>query len=305
MAEVTIVITAFNRERYIGEAVESALAQTVRDIEVLVVDDCSRDRTAEVVEAIAARDARVRLVRNAHNLGDYPNRNHAARMVRTPFFKFHDSDDVLYPHCLEVMLAALRSAPLAGFALSGSRPWAGAPSPMLLTPRQAYQREFLGSGMFYLGPAGALFRTDVFHRLGGLPEEGHGSDFVFWLSACRDVPVVLAPGDLFFWREHEEQESRKRSDPPDQARARGFAWRALHDERCPLAADERAMARRNFAYSIAREVYHQLRARQYRTAWWYYRYAGLRPADWLRYLRRPRRSPSAGTPIGAARSSAA
>jgi hypothetical protein len=173
---------------------------------------------------------------------------------------------------------------------------------MLLSPRQAYQREFLGSGMFYLGPAGALFRTDVFQRLGGLPEEGSGSDFVFWLSACREVPVVLVPGDLFFWREHEAQESRKANDPHDQAHARGFAWRALGDERCPLSMDERGVARRNYAYMMAREVYHRVRAGQYQSAWFYFRCSGLSATDWFRYLRRPRRSPLAGTPAAEARS---
>jgi glycosyltransferase involved in cell wall biosynthesis len=296
MAEVTIVITAYNRERFIGEAAESALAQTVGDIEVLVVDDNSQDATAAVVESIAARDARLRLVRNARNLGDYPNRNHGARLVRTPYFKFHDSDDVMYPHCIEVMISALRAAPTAGFALTSSRPWTGAPSPMLLSPRQSYQREFLGSGMFHVGPACALFRTEVFHALGGLPEEGHGSDLIFWLAACRQVPVLLVPGDLFFWREHETQESRKRSDPPDQARARGVAWRALAAETCPLSPAEREIARRNFSYITAREVYRRLRARQPRTAWLYLCHSGLTPSDWIRYLRPPRRWSSAGTP---------
>jgi hypothetical protein len=303
MADVTIVITAFNRERFIAAAVESALAQTVRDIEVLVVDDHSDDATASIAEGIAVRDPRLRVVRNSHNLGDYPNRNHAARLVRTPFFKFHDSDDVMYAHCVEVMLELLRNAPEAGFALSGSGSWPGRPCPMLLTPRQAYQREFLGHGLFHLGPACALFRTDVFARLGGLPEQGHGSDFLFWLSACREVPVLLVPGDLFFWREHAAQESRKCTDPPDQARAKGFAWRALADERCPLSADEREVARRNYAYIVAREVYRRVRAGQPGAAWLYFRHSGLTTAQWLRYLRRPRRSMTAGTPVGDARSS--
>lgn len=302
MAEITVVITAYNRERFIAEALESVLAQTVRDIAVLVVDDHSQDATAAVADAIAARDGRVRVVRNAHNRGDYPNRNYAASLVQTPYFKFHDSDDVMYPHCVEVMWGMLREATEAGFALSASVAWPGAPCPMLLTPRQSFQREFLGAGLFHLGPACALFRTDVFRRLGGLPEQGHGSDFLFWLAACREVPVVLVPGDLFFWREHETQESRKATDPPDQARAKGFAWRALADERCPLSAEEREIARRNYAYIVAREIYRRVRAGKPDIALLHWRHSGLTATDWLRYLRRPQRSKFAGTPVAAPRS---
>jgi hypothetical protein len=303
MAHVTIAITAFNRERYIAEAVDSALNQHFRDIEVLVVDDASEDATVAVVERMAARDSRLRVVRNPRNLGDYPNRNHAARLVRTPYFKFHDSDDVMYPHCVDVMWSMLREVPEAGFALSGSAPWPGAPCPLLLSPRLAYQREFLGSGLFHLGPACALFRTEAFHRLGGLPEEGHGSDFLFWLRACRDVSVLLVPGDLFFWRQHPAQESHKATDPPDQARAKGAAWTALADLRCPLSTEERELARRNYAYIAAREVYRRLRAGQREAAWLYFQHSGMGAADWVRYLRRPRRSSSAGTPMTQARSS--
>jgi hypothetical protein len=176
---------------------------------------------------------------------------------------------------------------------------------MLLTPRQAYQREFIGSGLFHLGPACALFRTNAFHHLGGLPEQGHGSDYLFWLRACREASVLLVPGDLFFWREHEAQESRKPTDPPDQARAKGAGWHALADERCPLSSEEKQIARSNYAYIVAREVYRRLRAGQRHTAWLYFQHSGLKATDWLKYLRKPRRSSGAGTPAAAPRSSTA
>ena len=55
---------------------------------------------------------------------------------------------------------------------------------MVLTPRMSYQREFLGQGMFYCGPSGALFRTGVLRKLGGFPDRGVASDYCFWLKAC-------------------------------------------------------------------------------------------------------------------------
>src|SRR5207245_549953 len=103
---------------------------------------------------------------NERNLGQFKNRHVAASLARGTFLKYHDSDDVMYPHCLAVMVDALEREPSAAFALSGSRPWPGGPCPMLLTPRLAYEREYLGGGLFHLGPACALFRTEAFRDLG-------------------------------------------------------------------------------------------------------------------------------------------
>ena len=96
---VSVLLTAFNRERFIGPAIESVLAQTFADFELLVVDDCSTDGTVQVARGYLS-DPRVRLVQNERNLGDYPNRNHAATFAVGEYIKYHDSDDVMYPHCL-------------------------------------------------------------------------------------------------------------------------------------------------------------------------------------------------------------
>src|SRR5262249_1338517 len=141
-------MTAFNRERFIGEAIESVLAQTFTDFELVVVDDASEDRTVEVARRYMT-DPRVRVVVNDHNLGDYPNRNPAARLACGRLLKYHDSDDLMYPHCLAALVPALLAVPSAGFALSRGGSWSGGPCPMLLTPRMSYQREFLGDqGLF-------------------------------------------------------------------------------------------------------------------------------------------------------------
>src|SRR5438128_1106653 len=179
---VSVLMTAFNRERYVAEAIASVLGQTFEDFELVVVDDASHDRTVDIARKYEA-DPRVRVVVNERNLGDYPNRNRAAALARGAFIKFHDSDDVMYPHCLAAMVEPLRAEPGAALALSSGWHWPGGPCPMLLTPRLAYQREFLGQGLFMCGPAGALIRTDVFRALGGFPERGVASDYVFWVKA--------------------------------------------------------------------------------------------------------------------------
>ena len=129
-APLTVVITSYNRERYLGPSIESALASTFEDFEILVLDDASSDRSTEIALSHAERDPRIRLVVNERNLGDYGNRNRAIELVETPYLKFHDSDDILYRHCLEIMMRLLEAEPDAGFALTSGRAWPGGPCPM-------------------------------------------------------------------------------------------------------------------------------------------------------------------------------
>jgi hypothetical protein len=293
---VSVLMTAFNRAAYIDQAIDSVLAQTYRDFELVIVDDRSSDDTVARALAHAARDGRVRVEVNPRNLGDYPNRNHAATLARGRLLKFHDSDDVMYPHCLETMVAALESAPSAGLALSCGIYWYGAPAPMLLTPRMAYQREFLGGRMFMCGPGGSLLRAEVFRQLGGFENLGAPSDYIFWMKACARVPVVLAQADLFWYRTHDQQIIHHPRTFTETSRAAGIAWRALHSPECPLAGDELRLARQNHAWDGAREIVRTLRRGQPGLALYRLRHAGLSVGEWIRYLRLPRRDPSAGTP---------
>jgi hypothetical protein len=235
---------------------------------------------------------------NERNLGDYPNRNRAAALASGRYLKYHDSDDVLYPHCLEIMVRLLEAEPDAGFGLTAGPGWPGGPTPILSTPRMSYQREFLGYGMFMCGPVCAMFRADVFKRLGGFPTDvGPAGDYVFWLRACALHPVVLFPGDLFWYRTHAGQELRSPSADRDYARMGGFAWRALAAPECPLERDERDRARRNLAFGIARQVWRDVRRLAIPLAAYRLLHSGLGPGDWIRWLRRPRRSGLAGTPL--------
>src|SRR5262245_32512875 len=133
---VSILLTSFNREDFLAASIESVLAQSFGDFELLIVDDRSTDATVEIARKYEHLDSRVRLVINERNLGQFANRNHSASLASAPLLKFHDSDDLMYPHCLSVMVPAMRSMPQAGFGLSNSQAWPGGPVPMFLTPRQ-------------------------------------------------------------------------------------------------------------------------------------------------------------------------
>ena len=293
---VSVLMTVYNREAFLAEAIESVLAQRHADFELLIVDDGSSDHSVAIAREYERADARVRVTRNERNLGQFANRNHAATLARGRYLKYHDSDDVMYPHCLEVMVTALEAEPRAGFALSTARAWSGGPVPMLLTPRQCFQREYLGYGLFMCGPASALFRTDVFRAIGGFRDVGVHADYLFWLDACARYSVLLVSGDLFWYRVHEGQALQSARAARDYARLPGEVWRTLQNGHCPLDGAELELAKRNQTFTVAKQTARDLRAGRWSLAWYRLRHAGLSLGDWCKYLRRPIRSASAGVP---------
>ena len=169
-----------------------------------------------------------------------------ASLARGRFLKYHDSDDVMYRHCLSTMVDPLDAEPRAGSRCRGPAAGPADRCPMLLTPRLAYEREFLGAGLFQLGPGVALFRTDAFSALGGFPEAGVPRDYLFWMQACTKVNVLLVPGNLFYYRVHAGQEVSSPSNERHYAEAMGSAWAMLHSPACPLRGAALEQARRNF-----------------------------------------------------------
>ena len=115
---ISVLLTSYNREDFIAEAIESVLAQSMTDFELIICDDRSSDRTVEIANAYAARDPRIRVSVNERNLGDYGNRRQVASLARGRFLKYHDSDDVMYRHCLSTMFELLDAEPRAAFALA-------------------------------------------------------------------------------------------------------------------------------------------------------------------------------------------
>jgi glycosyltransferase involved in cell wall biosynthesis len=103
---VTVVIPVFNGEAFVAAAIDSALSQTVRDIEVVVVDDGSADRTAEIIFARAEADARVVVVQQP-NRGLSAARNTGIRRASAPSIAFLDADDRWLPEKLERQLPLL------------------------------------------------------------------------------------------------------------------------------------------------------------------------------------------------------
>src|SRR5262245_52731262 len=104
MPIVSIIIPAYNRQKSLKSAIKSALQQSIRDIEVIVVDDGSTDKTAVVAEQSADSDPRVRVLRHNSTRGAQAARNTGAKTARGRWLSFLDSDDTLLKKSLELRL---------------------------------------------------------------------------------------------------------------------------------------------------------------------------------------------------------
>jgi GT2 family glycosyltransferase len=246
---VSVLTTSYNREAYIAETIESVLAQTMTDFEYIIVDDCSQDQTFEIAQSYARKDSRVRVYRNETNLGDYPNRNKAASYASGKYLKYIDSDDILYPHALEVCSRYMEMFPEAGLGLSKLH-GQERPLPRICSPVDAYSEHFFGAGLFSNAPGSVIIRRETFESVGRFSGKRMIGDFEMWLILARSSHTVLFPGLINWDRRHADQESNF-----DQlsyaALHRDVAMAAVTAPECPLSAADRQRAKHQIRYQAA------------------------------------------------------
>lgn len=115
---VSVCIPTYNYRRYLSAALDSAVAQTFTDIEIVVVDNCSDDGTPELVADYRRRDSRIVFHRNDANIGMTRNFNRAMALARGKYVKYLCADDVLTVGCVGNMVAAMEADPEVVLAAS-------------------------------------------------------------------------------------------------------------------------------------------------------------------------------------------
>jgi GT2 family glycosyltransferase len=115
---VSIGMPLYNAERYLAGTLESILGQTFCDLEVVISDNGSTDRTEQICRQYASRDNRIRYYRNEVNRGAAWNYNHVFELARGEYFKWASYDDLLAPKFLEHCVASLDQDPSAALAFT-------------------------------------------------------------------------------------------------------------------------------------------------------------------------------------------
>lgn len=105
--KVSIGLPVYNGERYLSVAIESLLAQTFQDFEIIICDNASTDRTASICQSFMSRDRRIRYYRNSKNIGAAANFNRTVELASGEYFKWAADDDICAPdllrRCFEVL----------------------------------------------------------------------------------------------------------------------------------------------------------------------------------------------------------
>ncbi len=195
---VSVVIPVFNRRRYVREAIDSVLAQTFDDLELVVIDDGSTDRSLRVCEAYAQHDDRVKVIHQS-NRGCYVARNAALRISRGEFTMILDSDDVAAPDRLARQVEFLESHPwhaAVGGPVQFTDPF-GVPTQRVACPED---HDSIDTRHLRGEPGGVIHgaatcRTEAMREIGGYNEHRSSADFDLFLRLAEVGRLANLPAD--------------------------------------------------------------------------------------------------------------
>ena len=205
---VTVIMSVYNVEKYIGEAIESILTQTFSDFEFIIVDDGSTDCTPALVRTFAERDSRIRAIPLSRNLGTGAARNVGIAAARGAYITWMDGDDVSLPERLEKQLAFLRANPDIGVVgtcaikvdqdLTPYGVW-DAPE------KHAHIAYYLLLGRPVLCSS-LMIRRDILNAVGGFEETGKRGNDIELVSRliCR-ARFYNLPENLYMYRRNDSQ----------------------------------------------------------------------------------------------------
>jgi glycosyltransferase involved in cell wall biosynthesis len=210
---VSVVVTSYNYGRYVGGALSSVRDQTLKDVEVIILDDGSSDNSLAEIEPFLG-DPRFRLVRQDH-CGQTRTKNRGLELARAPFVAFLDADDVWAPDKLDRQFARFRTEPDLGVVFTrrtlidaGGRPLPcpDGPPPVGRVVNPLFRQNFICF-------SSAMLRAAVPAHVGGFDERlGLAIDYDFWLRAARHYQFGVVDAPLVAYRVGHVNLSRRHLD---------------------------------------------------------------------------------------------
>jgi glycosyltransferase involved in cell wall biosynthesis len=229
---ISVCIPTYNGESYLSECLDSVLAQTFSDFELLIVDDQSSDQTLDIVKKYAEKDLRIRIIQNRSNLGLVGNWNNCIDLAKGEFIKFVFQDDLIVPECLEKMLLATKpstsivfcrrnfifedviSEELHQFYLSLLFPEKFLPNSTEISEKDFCQAALKNIGLNFIGePTVVMIRKDVFQKFGNFnPNLIQLCDLEFWSRVASNTGITYVPETLATFRIHGKSTSSTNAD---------------------------------------------------------------------------------------------
>ena len=189
---VTVIMPAFNAEKTIAASIESVLKQTHRDFELIILDDCSTDRTAELARAYEKQDARVRFLINETNIGVSLTRNRGVELAKHDWVAFLDSDDTWTEDKLEKQLKTADAHPeCAIFFTSTAYVFeTGKRSHYVLhAPEKVYRKDVLRQNV--ISCSSSLVRRDALLKHPMKNDRMIHEDMAAWVAILAETPYAV------------------------------------------------------------------------------------------------------------------
>ena len=219
---VSVIMPAYNGEKYIGEAIESIQKQSYQNWELIIVEDCSTDRTLSVIEGYL-QDPRIKLFRNEHNLGIAASRNKAMELARGEYIAIQDDDDLSLPDRLETGVILLDEHPEIK-AVAGYWVRVDETGKDILSIHNAYKNPRYVRACLLLqdciGNGSAMFRKDfaVKYHLKYRDHMLGMEDYGFWIDFSKHGNISAVDRIVYKQRQHLSQETEKRTSVDQQER---------------------------------------------------------------------------------------
>ena len=200
------MIPAYNAEKYIKEAIDSALNQTYKDIEILVCDDVSTDRTYKILEKYGDK---IKLLRHDWNAGPAFTLNSCIKQAKGEWIKWLSADDVLYPESIDMLMEHATDHKTIYYTHYTIIDKFGNYIKRFTEPERVESDLWK---LFYGNGSSSIIHRDVF-ELCGLFDENlrHSEDYEFWLRATQlyGVRLRLIPEYTLKYRRHPDQLTNK------------------------------------------------------------------------------------------------
>jgi glycosyltransferase involved in cell wall biosynthesis len=207
LPKVSVVLTSYNHERYLGACLESALTQTYSNVEIIAIDDCSKDKSRDILAAYADS---IRLILNEQNQGTYGVLNQGLAAASAEYIAVLNSDDLWLPHKLEKQVALMEQNAEMSFChtfgdfidasgnVVGGRPM-GFPFPRTGTgwmlPTFIANNTAIASSV--------LMRTETAHAIGGFDSSFKNlGDWDMWIRLAERGSVGFVDEKLTLYRVH-------------------------------------------------------------------------------------------------------
>lgn len=200
---VTVICSSYNHQKFIGESIESILNQTYKNIQIIIVDDCSTDGSTKEIEKFTETNPEIFFIKNKTNLGLTKSVTNAMRHAKGEYFIDLAADDVLHPNCIEIQLNTFKKSPHKNLAIVYG-------NAELITEDGKHSSYYFDvdedlktktkrpSGNIYsniissettICSVSSMCKKEIFDKLNGYDTSLSYEDFDFWIRVSRDYNI--------------------------------------------------------------------------------------------------------------------